>query len=174
MATTAQIALSDYLKTSYDPDLEYVDGELRERNVGKTDHARVQALLAMWFGAHEQEWRIVVTTEQRIRVATDRVRIPDVTLVRPGALNEDVLSVAPLCVIEILSPDDTYSRTWERAADYRKMGIENIWLIDPGTRSGQASTAQGWQDTMDFEIPGTPIKLNLADIFSRLDQSRMA
>jgi len=79
-----------------------------------------------------------------------------------------------LCVIEILSPDDTYSRTWERAADYRKMGIENIWLIDPGTRSGQASTAQGWQDTMDFEIPGTPIKLNLADIFSRLDQSRMA
>jgi Uma2 family endonuclease len=174
MATTTQIALSEYLKTSYDPDLEFVDGELRERNVGKTDHARVQALLAMWFGAHEQEWRIVVTTEQRIRVATDRVRIPDVTLVRPGALNEDVLSVAPLCVIEILSPDDTYSRTWERAADYRKMGIENIWLIDPGTRSGQASTAQGWQDTMDFEIPGTPIKLNLADIFSRLDQSRMA
>ena len=174
MATTTQIALSEYLKTSYDPDLEFVDGELRERNVGKTDHARVQALLAMWFGAHEQEWRIVVTTEQRIRVATDRVRIPDVTLVRPGALNEDVLSVAPLCVSEILSPDDTYSRTWERAADYRKMGIENIWLIDPGTRSGQASTAQGWQDTMDFEIPGTPIKLNLADIFSRLDQSRMA
>jgi Uma2 family endonuclease len=174
MATTTQIALSDYLKTSYDPDLEYVDGELRERNVGKTDHARIQALLAIWFGSREQEWQIVVTTEQRIRVAADRVRIPDVTLVRPGALNEDVLSVAPLCVIEILSPDDTYSRTWERAADYRKMGIENIWLIDPGTRSGQASTAQGWQDTMDFEIPGTPIKLTLADVFSRLDQSRRA
>jgi len=174
MATTAQIALSDYLKTSYDPDLEYVDGELRERNVGKTEHARVQALLAMWFGAHEQEWRIVVTTEQRIKVAADRVRIPDVTLVCPGALNEDVLSVAPLCVIEILSPDDTYSKTWEKARDYRKMGIENIWLIDPGTRSGQASTAHGWQDTMDFEISGTPIKLSLADLFSRLDQSRIA
>jgi Uma2 family endonuclease len=172
MATTVQIALSDYLKTSYDPDLEYVDGELRERNVGKTDHARVQALLAMWFGAHEQEWQIVVTTEQRIRVALDRVRIPDVTLVRPGALNEDVLSVAPLYVIEILSPDDTYSRTWEKVQDYRKMGIENIWLIDPETRSGQASTGHGWQDTMDFEVPGTPIKLSLADIFSRLDQSR--
>jgi Uma2 family endonuclease len=75
-------------------------------------------------------------------------------------------------VIEILSPDDTYSRTWEKAQDYRKMGIENIWLIDPGTRSGQASTAHGWQDTTDFEIPGTPIRLSLADIFSRLDQSR--
>ena len=172
MATTAQIALSDYLETSYDPDLEYVDGELQERNVGKTDHARVQALQAMFFGACEQQWQIIVTTEQRIRVAATRVRIPDVTLVRPGALNEDVLSLPPLCVIEILSPEDTYSRIWEKAQDYRKMGIENIWLIDPKTRSGQRATAQGWLDTTQFEIPGTPVRLSLEDIFNRLDQSR--
>ena len=144
MATTAQITLSDYLQTSYRPDREYVDGELQERNVGKTDHARVQALLAAWFVAHEADWDVLVTTEQRVKVGSNRVRIPDVTLVRPGALSEDVLTVAPLCVIEILSPDDTYSKTWEKAQDYRKMGIENIWLIDPGTRSGQASTSNGW------------------------------
>lgn len=114
MAATTQIALSEYLRTTYHPDREYVDGELRERNVGKTEHARVQALLTIWFGAHEQDWNIVVTIEQRIRVSADRVRIPDVTLVRPGALSEDVLTAPPLCVIEILSPDDTYSRTWKR------------------------------------------------------------
>jgi len=174
MAATTQLALSEYLQTTYHPDQEYVDGELQERNVGKTDHARVQALLAMWFGTHEQDWKIVVTTEQRVRVAANRVRIPDVTLVRPGALSEDVLSAPPLCVIEILSPDDTYSRTWEKAQDYRKMGVENIWLIDPGTRSGQASTGQGWRDTMEFEIPGTPVRLSLAEIFNNLDRSRMA
>jgi Uma2 family endonuclease len=174
MATQTQIALSEYLQTSYRPDREYVDGELQERNVGKSDHARVQALLTIWFGAHEDEWQIIVTTEQRVKVAASRVRIPDVTLVRPGGLNEDVLTVPPLCVIEILSPDDTYSKTWEKAQDYRRMGIENIWLIDPGTRSGQASTSNGWRETMDFEIPGTPIRLNLTDLFSKLDQSRMA
>jgi Uma2 family endonuclease len=174
MAATTQIALSEYLQTSYRPDREYVDGELQERNVGKTDHARMQALLAIWFGAHEDEWQIVVTTEQRISVATDRVRIPDVTLVRPGALSEDVLTAPPLGVVEILSPDDTYSRTWEKAQDYRKMGIENIWLIDPAIRSGQASTAHGWQDTMEFEIPGTAIRLSLADLFGNFDRSRRA
>jgi Uma2 family endonuclease len=174
MATTTQIALSEYLQTSYRPDREYVDGELRERNVGKTEHARVQALLTIWFGSHEQDWQIVVTTEQRIRVSQNRVRIPDVTLVRPGALSEDLLTAPPLCVIEILSPDDTYSRTWEKAQDYRKMGVANIWLIDPGTRSGQASTAHGWRDTAEFEIPDTPIRLSLAETFLRLDQSRMA
>jgi Uma2 family endonuclease len=174
MAATTQIALSEYLQTAYHPDREYVDGELRVRNVGKTDHARVQALLAAWFGVREQDWHVVVTTGQRVRVSADRVRIPDVTLVRPGALTEDVLSAPPLCVIEILSPDDTYSRTWEKAQDYRKMGIENIWLIDPGTRTGQASTSEGWRDTLEFQIPGTPIALNLADIFQSLDRSRMA
>jgi Uma2 family endonuclease len=172
MGATTQIALSEYLQTTYRPDREYVDGELRERNVGKTDHARVQALLAAWFVSYEADWEVLVTTEQRVQVSSARIRIPDVTLVRPGALSEDVLTAPPLCVIEILSPDDTYSRTWEKAQDYRKMGIGNIWLIDPGTRSGQASTADGWRDTMDFEIPGTPVRLSLADLFSRLDQSR--
>jgi len=133
----------------------------------------VQALLAAWFVAHEADWDVLVTTEQRVKVAADRVRIPDVTLVRPGALNEDVLTVAPLCVIEILSPDDTYSRTWEKAQDYRKMGIENIWLVDPGTRSGQGSTPNGWRETMKFEIPETLVRLSLEDIFSKLDRSRM-
>jgi Uma2 family endonuclease len=97
-----------------------------------------------------------VTTGQRVRVSSGRVRIPDVTLVRPGALNEDVLSVPPLCAIEILSPDDAFSRMAEQSQDYRKMGIENIWLIDPGTRSGQASTRNGWRDTLEFEVAGTP------------------
>jgi Uma2 family endonuclease len=174
MASTTQITLSEYLQTSYEPDCEFVDGELQERNAGKTDHARVQALLAAWFIAHEADWDVLVTTEQRIQVAARRVRISDVTLVRPGALNEDVLTAPPLCVIEILSPDDRYSRTSERAQDYRRMGVENIWLIDPSTRSGQASTAEGWRDTMEFSIPSSPICLSLVDIFSRLDRSRKA
>jgi len=54
------------------------------------------------------------------------------------------------------------------------MGIENMWLIDPATRSGQASTPEGWLDTLEFTIPGTPIRLSLDDLFSLLDQSRKA
>jgi Uma2 family endonuclease len=174
MAASTQIALNEYLQTAYHPDREYVDGVLLERNVGKTEHARVHALLTIWFGAHERDWKILVTTEQRMRVSAERVRVPDIALVRPGALSEDVLSVPPLCIIEILSPDDSYSETWEKAKDYRRMGIENIWLIDPGTRSGQASTLEGWRDTLEFAIPGTPVRLSLADIFLQLDQSRTA
>ncbi len=40
MATT-KVSLEEYLNTSYRPDVEYIDGELQERNVGEIEHARM-------------------------------------------------------------------------------------------------------------------------------------
>ena len=130
MATTTQIPLSEYLETSYRPDREYIDGEIRERNVGKFEHARLQALLAAWFWSHERDWRIMVMTEQRIQVERYRIRIPDVEVLTV-APQPDVLTDPPLLVVEILSPDDTYSDTQERARDYSNMSVETVWIIDP-------------------------------------------
>ena len=58
MATSTRLSLLQYLKTSYRPDREYVDGELLERNVGKWEHARLQALLASWFQSQEKSWSV--------------------------------------------------------------------------------------------------------------------
>jgi hypothetical protein len=95
MATMLQIPLEQYLATSYRPDCEYVDGEVRERNVGKYEHARIQALPALWFGNHEQEWAVQVVTAQRVQVPKTRVRIPDVTLLPLGA-QPDVINAPPV------------------------------------------------------------------------------
>ena len=53
MASATQIPVFEYLEVTYRPDREYVDGEIRERNVGKWEHARIQWLLASWFGKYE-------------------------------------------------------------------------------------------------------------------------
>lgn len=103
MASILHIPLHDYLDTSYRPDREYVDGEIRERNVGQYEHARMQALLILWFGPHEKEWGIQGVTEQRVQVSPTRVRIPDVTLLPRGAQPE-VITKPPLLAIEIPSP----------------------------------------------------------------------
>src|SRR5271168_2104265 len=58
MATSTRLSLLEYMKTSYRPDREFVDGELRERNVGKWEHARLQALLASWFQSQEKSWSV--------------------------------------------------------------------------------------------------------------------
>jgi len=42
MSSTTLVSVSEYLETSYRPDVDYVDGELLERNVGELDHSRLQ------------------------------------------------------------------------------------------------------------------------------------
>jgi len=167
MATALHIPLNEYLGISYRPDREYVDGEIRERNVGKWEHARLQWLLAAWFFAHEQQWGITGSTEQRVRVSESRVRVPDVVVLTAGA-QPDVLSDPPLLVIEILSPDDTYSDTEERARDYREMGVETVWIIDPKTRTGRMCSGTEWVEASRLEVKGTPLYVNLPEIFGQM------
>jgi Uma2 family endonuclease len=167
MAAAIQIPVSEYLSTHYDPDRDYIDGELRDRNVGQWDHARVQALLAAWFINHEPAWNIVASTEQRTRVSPTRVRIIDLVVLRPGT-QRDVLSEPPLLAIEILSPDDTYSELQERCEDYRRMGVPTVWIIDPKTRSGRMCTGTDWIAAERLIVPDTPIHVDLARIFSQI------
>jgi Uma2 family endonuclease len=167
MATTVHIPLREYLATNYRPDCEYVDGEVRERNVGKWEHARAQALLAAWFCAHESEWRIVGGIAQRIQVASSRVRVPDLVVLAAGP-QPDVLTEPPLLVIEILSPEDSYSDTQERAQDYRAMGVETVWIVDPKTRTGRMCRGAEWSEAARLEVKGTPLFVDLPEVFRQV------
>ncbi|MGA2572456.1 MAG: Uma2 family endonuclease [Terracidiphilus sp.] len=167
MATVVHIPLEEYLSTTYRPDCEYVDGEVRERNVGKWEHARVQALLAAWFINHEKAWGIVSSTEQRVQVSGNRVRVPDLVVLTAGPQPE-VLAEPPLLIVEILSPDDTYSDTQERARDYREMGVQTVWIVDPKTRTGRMCSGAQWVESLRLEVKGTPLYVDLSEIFRQV------
>ena len=57
MATAARIPIEQYLRTSYEPDAEFVRGEIEERNVGEYDHNVVQWAIVDWFRRHDKEWQ---------------------------------------------------------------------------------------------------------------------
>ena len=57
--------------------------------------------------------------------------IPDVTILDRSQPTEQIITHPPLAVFEILSPEDTVQRLKRRLEDYRVMGIEEIWVIDP-------------------------------------------
>ncbi len=171
MATTVQTPLAEYLHTSYRPDREYVDGEIVERKMGKWEHARIQALLTIWFGRHEQEWCIQTATEWRTQVSATRIRIPDVVVVRDES-QPDVLAEPPLLVVEVLSPDDSYSDTQKRALDYTRMGVQTIWMIDPDTRTARVCCGDSWTQATRLVVPGTPIHVELETLFVALDRGR--
>jgi hypothetical protein len=60
------ISLEEYLKTRYEPDCEYVDGVLEERNVGRHRHSRTQARLAVWLSSKELEHEALISQDEGI------------------------------------------------------------------------------------------------------------
>ena len=59
MATTPTLlSIDEYLHTSCKPDVDFVDGEIEERNLGEFDHARLQFKLASFFGFREKLWNV--------------------------------------------------------------------------------------------------------------------
>jgi Uma2 family endonuclease len=131
MATTTHVPVEVYLRSSYEPDAEYVDGTIEERPMGEFDHASWQQAIQLWFRQHEKEWGIRVRPELRIQVAPTRFRVPDVTVLDRNRPIEQIISHAPLAVFEVLSPEDTLQRLKRKLEDYRVMGIPEIWVIDP-------------------------------------------
>ena len=131
MATKVHISVDVYLRSSYEPDAEYVDGEIEERPMGVYDHAAWQEAICKWFWQHAQEWNVRVKPELRIRVAATRFRVPDVTVLDREQAIEQIITRPPLAVFEILSPEDSVQRLKRRLEDYKLMGIPEIWVIDP-------------------------------------------
>jgi Uma2 family endonuclease len=165
------LSIDEYLRTSYHPDADYVDGEIEERNLGEYEHGKIQGLINVLFGNNEDDWGVDTVVEQRIRVAARRVRIADLAILRADAPHEHVTATPPLICIEIMSPEDRISRVKIVLADYFAMGVPHIWLIDPIHRTGSLYNESGLQPVDNvFTIPGTPIRLELNDLFLKLDK----
>jgi Uma2 family endonuclease len=140
MSARTLISVEDYLASSFEPDCDFVDGHIEERNMGEVTHARLQLRVGSYLLTRFEGIGVVVMTEVRVQVGSSRYRVPDicVTLGDPG---EEVLTRAPFICIEILSPEDRMSRVEVRINDYLAMGVPYVWVLDPQTRQAFAATA---------------------------------
>jgi len=172
MATSALIPVSEYLHTTYRPDRDYVDGELKERNVGEESHAEIQAILARMIGNRREEWQVRVLTEVRIQTSETHFRIPDVCLVPSSRPRGRIIRYAPLLCVEILSPEDRMTMMMEKVADYAAMGISNIWVIDPELRVGYYASPGKLEAVSDnvMHVSGTDIEISLVEVFAELNE----
>jgi Uma2 family endonuclease len=165
MGTVALISVEEYLRTSYRPDCDYIEGEILERNVGKRKHSYTQGKVVSWFDRRRDVLMLESLPELRIRVAPGRVRIPDVVLCDIPLPEEEVLTSPPYLCVEVMSPDDTISSMQDRLDDYLAFGVPNIWVIDPWKHRGWRISKEGW--AAEAEIMRTPdgrVALPLADV----------
>jgi Uma2 family endonuclease len=168
------ISVEEYLSTGYEPDCEYDDGVVVERNLGEFEHSFLQIILGTIFTVNMETWGVFGLTEQRVQIAARKFLIPDVCVLRLGAPAEDILTRPPLIAIEIMSPEDTMRRAAKKAADYLQFGIEHVWVIDPYARVAYRGAANGLERVPGGEltVPGTPILVRIADLFEKLDRIR--
>ena len=163
--------VEEYLRTSYDPDMEFLDGQLVERHVGEYFHSLLQSLIvgALLLNARERRFRVF--TEQRVRVADrPRYRIPDICV---KALPHQVTGVLlqPDLAIEVVSPDDEATGMLAKIGDYLAAGIPHIWVVDPYQRTLVVADQSGIRQP-GTHLLSTPLvgEIDFGALFRQLDE----
>jgi Uma2 family endonuclease len=127
------VTVEEYLRSSYSPDAEYIDGQIweRESTMGENEHSAWQKALVVWFETQAARAGIRVRPELRVQVDAYGFLIPDVTLLDRNRPAEPIATHPPVAVIEVLSPADQVARMMKKGERYEKMGIRTILILHP-------------------------------------------
>jgi len=172
--TGTLVSLEEYLNTSYEPDMDFVDGVLVRRNAGTKQHATLQSIVAGYFRDLRHTHRVIALTEARMLVdpASGRHRIPDVLVLKIPFQRGRVVTEVPLVVVEIQSPDDNFEDMVERCFDYEKHGAGTILIMDPDKRRSwifEQGTLRLLGDQIRVNLGGSVAELSFAGMFAELD-----
>ncbi len=137
--------------------------------MGDGPHSAMQRFFLKFFFRLEEAHGIRAYPELRTQVTMTNYRIPDVLVQRRNDPFELIVTVPPLLCIEILSPDDRMSEMHEKIEDYLRMGVSAVWIVDPRRRTAMFADGTGTRSTDVLELPGTPIRVTIREMFAELD-----
>ncbi len=166
MPAAVLVPVSEYLEQTYNPDCEYIEGVLQERNVGEISHSDAQSAVNAY--ARYQIQGFWSGVEVRVQIKADRFRIPDVTVVRGGKPTGRIITAPPEVVVEVLSPDDRAVDIIDKIDDYLAFGIPCVWVIDPDKRRAWIHTIDGAREAKDgfLRNPAGDLTVPLSAIFN--------
>ncbi len=160
MATApALMTMEQYLKTSLKPDAHFVDGMIEERVAGYFDHSHMLGLVATALdGISEDHFSCLIL---RLQVSPTCVRVCDVVLLEVDAPDEQIPSFPPTVCVEVLDPTERPDTALPVLADYARMGVQNIWLIDIAASTGFRYEEGLLRPAVDQELRSLDGKLKL-------------
>lgn len=170
--STTLISLDQYLHGVWEPDREYVNGEVLERNMGEKDHGAWQGALVRLLSAWRQSAQVQVIPELRMRTMPECYRVPDVVVLDRNAPDEQIITHPPLLCVEILSPEDRIARLEDKIDEYFAMGVRAVWVIDPRRRIGyqcSGASVRDWKAVETLVVSGTSIALPMQTILDDLE-----
>jgi Uma2 family endonuclease len=183
MVLKQKISLEEFLELpESEPALEFIDGEVVEKEVPKIKHATLQLHLAARLLESTLVAAFKVFTEARfIFGSSQRVYIPDVSVVARERLVRDELGefaddqfIAPDIAIEILSPGQSAGRLLEKLTYYLENGVRLALVVD--VEEKQVSVYRPAEQPrliaspgfIDFEPVIQGLRLDLNELFDKL------
>ncbi len=61
--------------------------------------------------------------------------MPDVCVVNARGPVEQIVRTPPMLCVEVVSPENRLQRLLTRAQDFHAMGVPDVWIFDPETRT---------------------------------------
>ena len=118
-----------------DDDVELVDGMVVQRVAAKDIHEDLQGWLLSILRVYSEAKGLGIVRGSRtaVKITEHRGRLPDIVFVRKENVHivqEDGIFGTPDLVVEIWSPGDRLSDMLAKEADYKSMGVPEIWLVD--------------------------------------------
>jgi Uma2 family endonuclease len=135
------LTVTGYLRTSYEPHCEYLDGDLRPKQPKDDAGSSLLAALVVALAAQDRRLGLRVRPSRHIRISPTRYRVPDVAVFLEVD-KQVAATTAPLLTVEIVSPEDTSSGLLEAVHDHLAMGAETVIVADPHARAVFLATAR--------------------------------
>lgn len=162
------VSVEEYLKTSYKPACDYLDGVLRQKPLPTRKHGLLQSRLCQLINVAFPQLEAV--PELTVRIRERRYLVPDVAVQRTDHIQDPYpLDPVHLC-IEVLSPEDRVSELFAKCEEYHAWGVKTTWIVDPDNeraweyRSGERPREIPAEGSLTAEGVAIP----LAEIFSVL------
>ena len=154
--------IEEYLTTTYEPDCDFVDGELVDRNAGLFPHSNLLTELIFYLHRFKPELRTFPIV--RLRVSATRIRVADVAVIHLG-------STIPLVCVEVLSGDESAVALGPKIDDYLNFGVRYVWVVDPETQRVWSYTTEGSTEIKDgiLRTENPNMTVDLAEIFAELE-----
>lgn len=116
--------------------MEWVNGQLVEKNGITLKHGRIQAKLASYWGNYKDDCEVGGEVYIGTHCRTNKqVRRPDVAYLTPELLAQlgepNVLPQSFPLVAEIISPTDLAEDVFAKANEYLESGCQEVWLVLP-------------------------------------------
>ena len=134
MTATAELALAESVID--DKEYEVVNG-IKEAKMAGARHGGVTARLMVEIGIYLKTNKLgtIYTPDTTFQIG-DYERLPDISFVAAERMPEDgepqgMWLLAPDLAVEVLSPNDLYSRVQTKLRDYFAAGVREVWLVEP-------------------------------------------